>query len=55
MAVLVPGEGNHENHHVNPATAKNALVKGEWDLGWWFIQLIGKNINTTQLKQTYHT
>lgn len=55
MAVLVPGEGNHENHHVNPATAKNALVKGEWDLGWWFIRLIGKQINTTQLKQTYHT
>lgn len=54
MSVILPGEGNHNNHHANPATAKSAMKQPDWDLGFWWIRLMGKNINTTEYQQTYH-
>ncbi len=38
LAVLTAGEGNHNNHHAAPTSAKLALHRGEIDPGWWFIR-----------------
>jgi len=57
-AILLPGEGNHENHHVNPGAIKNALAPGDIDLGWWWIKIIAEpksiNVNPGVWKQYYH-
>jgi fatty-acid desaturase len=57
-AILLPGEGNHENHHVNPGAIKNALAPGDIDLGWWWIKLISsaesRDISEKTWKQDYH-
>jgi stearoyl-CoA desaturase (delta-9 desaturase) len=46
-SILLPGEGNHNNHHALPGAAKNALKKGDIDLGYWYLHLVGK-VSTSQ-------
>jgi stearoyl-CoA desaturase (delta-9 desaturase) len=46
-SILLPGEGNHNNHHALPGAAKNALKKGDIDLGYWYLRLVGK-VSTSQ-------
>jgi len=41
-AIFCPCDGNHNNHHTHPGAARNALGKGEWDTGYWFIRLVGR-------------
>jgi fatty-acid desaturase len=41
----MPGEGNHNNHHKYPGAANNNQRSGEVDVAYWFIKLVGKNIN----------
>jgi stearoyl-CoA desaturase (delta-9 desaturase) len=36
--ILGCGEELHNNHHANPASAKFAYKKNEFDLGWFYIQ-----------------
>ena len=47
MSVLLPGDGNHDNHHKYPGAAKNSSIPGDWETGFWLIKLVGKNINVT--------
>jgi fatty-acid desaturase len=46
-SILLPGEGNHNNHHALPGAAKNALKKGDIDLGYWYLKIVGK-VSTNQ-------
>jgi stearoyl-CoA desaturase (delta-9 desaturase) len=39
LALLVAGEGLHNNHHAAPTSARLALGRGEIDPAWWFIAL----------------
>lgn len=41
-ALLLPGEGNHHNHHKYPGSVQNKLKPWDIDLGYWYIRLIGK-------------
>jgi len=54
MSLLLPGEGNHNTHHALPGAAKNALNKGDWDLGFWFIRLVGRVPNQPKLEQHFY-
>jgi len=59
MAILLPGEGNHENHHVNPGAIRNALSTRDIDLGWWWINIVAlpDSLDTSEStwKQEYKT
>jgi len=44
-SIWMPGEGNHNNHHEHPASAKNSERWHEIDLAYWFIKLVGKDIH----------
>jgi stearoyl-CoA desaturase (delta-9 desaturase) len=39
LAILTAGEGNHNNHHAAPTSARLALHRGEIDPGWYFIRV----------------
>jgi len=45
ICCLLPGDGNHNNHHEYPGAAKNSVTDKDIDIGFWFIKLVGKNIN----------
>ena len=38
VALLVFGEGWHNNHHAFPASARHGLDRGQIDLSWWVIR-----------------
>lgn len=38
VALLVFGEGWHNNHHAFPASARHGLDRGQIDLSWWIIR-----------------
>jgi len=38
VAVLVFGEGWHNNHHAFPASARHGLDRGQIDVSWWVIR-----------------
>ncbi len=42
LALLVGGEGLHNNHHAVPTAARFAFAKGEIDPGWYLIKLLQK-------------
>ena len=54
-SIFVPGDGNHNNHHVQPGAAKNKFSKRDWDFAWWFIKLIGKVPDQESFKQHHYT
>jgi stearoyl-CoA desaturase (Delta-9 desaturase) len=35
VALLVFGEGWHNNHHAFPASARHGLNRFQWDVSWW--------------------
>ncbi len=38
VALLVFGEGWHNNHHAFPASARHGLHRFQIDLSWWVIR-----------------
>ncbi|MBO0894452.1 MAG: fatty acid desaturase [Acidimicrobiales bacterium] len=40
LALLVAGEGLHNNHHAAPTSARLALGRGELDPGWWLVRFM---------------
>jgi stearoyl-CoA desaturase (delta-9 desaturase) len=38
VALLVFGEGWHNNHHAFPASARHGLERGQIDVSWWVIR-----------------
>ena len=54
MSLLLPGEGNHNTHHALPGAARNALNKGDWDLGFWFICLVGRVPKQPKFEQSFY-
>jgi stearoyl-CoA desaturase (Delta-9 desaturase) len=42
VAVLVFGEGWHNNHHAFPASAKHGLDRWQIDVSWWVIRALEK-------------
>ena len=38
VALLVFGEGWHNNHHAFPASARHGLGRGQLDVSWWVIR-----------------
>ncbi len=41
-AIPTFGESWHNNHHAFPASARHGLYPGQIDIGWHFVQLLGK-------------
>ncbi|HEX6928125.1 MAG TPA: fatty acid desaturase [Gammaproteobacteria bacterium] len=39
--VIMGGEELHNNHHAYPSSAKFALRRGEFDIGWFYIKVLG--------------
>lgn len=39
-ALLTMGESWHNNHHAFPGSARLGLERGQWDPGWWVLQLL---------------
>lgn len=54
-SLLLPGEGNHNNHHALPGAAKNALESKDIDLGYWYLKLIGTVPENQIYKQNFVT
>jgi stearoyl-CoA desaturase (delta-9 desaturase) len=42
VALLVFGEGWHNNHHAFPASARHGLGRREFDVSWWVIRALEK-------------
>jgi stearoyl-CoA desaturase (delta-9 desaturase) len=42
VALLVFGEGWHNNHHAFPASAKHGLDRWQIDVSWWVIRALEK-------------
>jgi stearoyl-CoA desaturase (delta-9 desaturase) len=42
VALLVFGEGWHNNHHAFPASARHGLDRRQIDVSWWVIRLLEK-------------
>ena len=42
VALLVFGEGWHNNHHAFPASARHGLAWWQYDLSWWVIRALEK-------------
>ncbi|MDJ0710368.1 MAG: acyl-CoA desaturase [Woeseiaceae bacterium] len=40
VALLTMGESWHNNHHAFPGSARLGLESGQWDPGWWVLQLM---------------
>jgi stearoyl-CoA desaturase (delta-9 desaturase) len=40
LALLIGGEGLHNNHHAAPTSARFSLHRGEIDPGWWFVRML---------------
>ena len=41
-AILTMGESYHNNHHAYPGSAKFALYKGQFDIGWQVLRLLAR-------------
>ncbi|MEO0971952.1 MAG: acyl-CoA desaturase, partial [Pseudomonadota bacterium] len=41
-ALLTMGENWHNNHHAFPGSARLGLRQGQWDPGWWVLQLMAR-------------
>ena len=41
-ALLTMGENWHNNHHAFPGSAKLGLEEGQWDPGWWVLQMLAR-------------
>jgi stearoyl-CoA desaturase (delta-9 desaturase) len=42
VALLVFGEGWHNNHHAFPSSARHGLDRGQFDISWWVIRGLEK-------------
>ena len=42
LALLVAGEGLHNNHHAMPTAARFAFSRGQIDPGWWLVKMLMK-------------
>jgi fatty-acid desaturase len=42
VSLLTMGECWHNNHHAFPGSARLGLMPGEWDPGWWVLQLLAR-------------
>ena len=42
VALLVFGEGWHNNHHAFPSSARHGLDRGQFDVSWWVIRGLEK-------------
>src|SRR5205814_6399055 len=42
VALLVFGEGWHNNHHAFPSSARHGLDRGQFDVSWWVIRTLEK-------------
>ena len=42
IGIVVGGEELHNNHHLDPASAKLSLKSWEFDIGWMYIKLLEK-------------
>jgi stearoyl-CoA desaturase (Delta-9 desaturase) len=42
VAILVFGEGWHNNHHAFPASARHGLQRWQLDVSWWVIRALEK-------------
>jgi stearoyl-CoA desaturase (delta-9 desaturase) len=42
IAVIIGGEELHNNHHLDPGSAKLSLKPWEFDIGWMYIKLLEK-------------
>lgn len=42
LALLVAGEGLHNNHHAMPTAARFSFTRGQIDPGWWVIKVLQK-------------
>ena len=42
VALLVFGEGWHNNHHAFPSSARHGLDRGQFDVSWWMIRTLEK-------------
>jgi stearoyl-CoA desaturase (delta-9 desaturase) len=42
LALLVAGEGLHNNHHARTTSSRMSMAKGEVDPGWWAVWLLVK-------------
>jgi stearoyl-CoA desaturase (delta-9 desaturase) len=51
-SILLPGEGNHNNHHSLPGAAQNSFSSRDIDLGLWYLKLIGR-INNQEVYQKF--
>ncbi len=40
FGIIIGGEELHNNHHLNPASAKLSLKSWEFDLGWFYIRIL---------------
>jgi len=38
VALLVFGEGWHNNHHAFPSSARHGLLRRQYDVSWWVIR-----------------
>jgi stearoyl-CoA desaturase (delta-9 desaturase) len=41
FGIVIGGEELHNNHHLDPASAKLSLKSWEFDIGWMYITLLG--------------
>lgn len=41
-SLMTMGECWHNNHHAFPGSANLGLSKGQWDPGWWALQILAK-------------
>ena len=42
IAVIVFGEGWHNNHHAFPSSARHGLARWQFDVSWWMIRALEK-------------
>jgi stearoyl-CoA desaturase (delta-9 desaturase) len=47
--IVIGGEELHNNHHLNPASAKLSLKEFEFDIGWFYIQIL-RRLNLATVK-----
>ncbi len=40
LALLVAGEGLHNNHHAATTSGRMAMARGEIDPGWWAVRAL---------------
>jgi stearoyl-CoA desaturase (delta-9 desaturase) len=49
-SLLTMGESWHNNHHAFPGSARLGLLPGEWDPGWWALNLFRRAGLVSDLK-----